>query len=73
MLGALVLCMPLSWYMIENHGLTGAAFSVVMLEFLSLTLLNYGYQKGKILKMHLFVFSWLFNSIPGRTHFGKRN
>ncbi|WP_353614199.1 oligosaccharide flippase family protein [Mangrovibacter phragmitis] len=49
---ALLLCIPVSYFLIKNHGITGAACSVVALEFLSLTVLNYGYKNGTVFKMH---------------------
>ena len=57
---ALLLCVPVSYFLIKNHGVTGAACSVVILEFLSLTVLNYGYKKGTVFKMHRLTFT----SIP---------
>lgn len=53
----LVLCIPVSWCLIHLWGLEGAACSVVFMELMSLTLLNYGFQRGKVMKMHLCLFS----------------
>ncbi|MBS1204513.1 MAG: hypothetical protein H6R25_1412 [Proteobacteria bacterium] len=58
---ALILCVPLSFFFITYEGIVGAAVSVVVLEFISLTLLNYGYKKGTVLKMHLL----MFGALPG--------
>ncbi|WP_152406441.1 hypothetical protein [Kosakonia arachidis] len=58
---ALILCVPLSFFFITYDGIVGAAVSVVVLEFISLTLLNYGYKKGTVLKMHLL----MFGALPG--------
>jgi O-antigen/teichoic acid export membrane protein len=58
----LVLCAPLSWYLIDAYGPIGASVSVVLLELISLTVLNYAWQRGKIIKIHLFILRWIFMS-----------
>lgn len=51
-----LLSMPVSYFMITKFGLKGAAYSMVVLELISLTLLNYFYRNGLIFKMHFFFF-----------------
>jgi len=42
-----------NWFFIRTWGLTGAAWSVLATELLSLTLMNYFFKNGVILKMQL--------------------
>lgn len=42
-----------NWFFIRFWGLTGAAWSVLVTELLSLTLMNYFFKNGVILKMQL--------------------
>lgn len=48
--------LPISYIMIYLFGLKGAAYSVLIIEFLSLTLFNYFYKNGLIFKIHFFPF-----------------
>ena len=47
---------PISYLMINQFGMSGATYSMVVVELISLTLLNYLYQNGLIFKMHFFFF-----------------
>lgn len=46
--------LPISYIMIYLYELKGAAYSVLMIEFLSLTFFNYFYKNGLIFKIHFF-------------------
>ena len=46
----------ISYGMIYAYGLIGAAYSVFIIELLSLTVFNYFYKDGLIFKIHLFPF-----------------
>lgn len=48
-----VISLVTNWYFIHNWGLIGAAWSVLITEFLSLTLMNYFFKNGLILKIQL--------------------
>lgn len=48
----LLISIPLSYALISLGGLMGAAFSTVLIELLSLTVLNYPFNNGLILKLH---------------------
>ena len=48
--------LPISYAMIYVYGLTGAAYSVLIIELLSLTVFNYFYKGGLIFKIHFFPF-----------------
>lgn len=48
--------LPISYGMIYVYGLIGAAYSVFIIELLSLTIFNYFYKDGLIFKIHLFPF-----------------
>lgn len=48
--------LPISYIMIYFFGLKGAAYSVLFIELLSLTLFNYFYKDGLIFKIHFFPF-----------------
>lgn len=56
MLFVALVALPISYFMIANYGLNGAAYSVLLIEFLSLTVFNYFYSNGLIFKIHLFPF-----------------
>lgn len=47
-----MLSIPISYYMINRFGIIGAAYSVLIVELLSLTLLNYFFKNGLIFKLH---------------------
>ncbi len=49
------LSIPLSFSFIYYKGLIGAAWSMLVVEFLSLTLFNYFYKKGLIFKIQFFI------------------
>lgn len=51
-----VSALPISYIMIYFFGLKGAAYSVLFIELLSLTLFNYFYKDGLIFKIHFFPF-----------------
>lgn len=48
--------LPISYMMIYLFGLKGAAYSVLIIELLSLTFFNYFYKNGLIFKIHFFPF-----------------
>ncbi|HIE9591177.1 oligosaccharide flippase family protein [Klebsiella variicola] len=48
---------PISVAMVYYWGLYGAAYSVLIIELLSLTIMNYFFRKGIVLKMHLGAFN----------------
>lgn len=51
----IALCsLPISYFMINSFGLMGAAYSVMLIELLSLTLFNYFYKNGLIFKIHFY-------------------
>ena len=54
------IALPLTFYLTKNFGITGAAISSICIEFISLTLLNYFFKNGLILKMQIKTFS-IFN------------
>lgn len=56
MLVVAFLSLPIAWLCIYFMGLKGAAYSILMIEFISATLLNYLYKKGLIFKIHFFPF-----------------
>lgn len=55
MLVVAVSSLPISYLMIHFFGLIGAAYSVLLIEFLSLTVFNYFYKNGLIFKIHFFL------------------
>src|SRR5690606_4903532 len=54
MLCVAISALPISYTMICMWGLKGAAYSVLLIEFLSLTFFNYFYKGGLIFKIHFF-------------------
>lgn len=56
MLFVALTALPISYAMIYVYGLIGAAYSVFIIELLSLTVFNYFYKDGLIFKIHLFPF-----------------
>ncbi|EPY6868500.1 oligosaccharide flippase family protein [Klebsiella pneumoniae] len=53
----LLFSIPISIAMVYQWGLYGAAYSVLIIELLSLTIMNYFFRKGVVLKMHLGAFN----------------
>ncbi len=51
-----ILTIPLSWIMIRESGINGAAYCFLIVEILSCTLLNYFFRNKTIIKMHLSIF-----------------
>ena len=49
----MVISLPLSWWLIQGHGIMGAAWSVFLSELLSLTVMNYFFKNGVIRKIHV--------------------
>lgn len=47
-----LLSIPISYIMIKIFGLKGAAYSVLIIEILSLTIMNYFFKKGLIFNLH---------------------
>lgn len=52
MLMVSLLSIPLSYLLIHQYNVWGAAIGFVLVELISLTIANYFFQKGVILKMH---------------------
>ncbi|MGU3235840.1 flippase [Vibrio cholerae] len=55
----------LSYYMIGKFGMMGAAYSMLITEIVSATIVNYLYTKTSIVKIHSLFYLWSFN--------GKKN
>ncbi|HAJ2985891.1 TPA: hypothetical protein HMT79_19720 [Escherichia coli] len=53
----LLFSIPISIAMVYQWGLYGAAYSVLIIELLSLTIMNYFFRDGVVLKMHLGAFN----------------
>ncbi|WP_434639878.1 oligosaccharide flippase family protein [Klebsiella sp. I138] len=53
----LTLSIPISTALVYFYGVFGAAYSVLIVEFLSLTIMNYFFRNGIILKLHLAAFN----------------
>lgn len=51
-----LLSLPISYFFIKIHGLKGAMFFYIIIEFISLTIANYFFKDSIVLKMHLNVF-----------------
>ncbi|WHU84017.1 oligosaccharide flippase family protein [Pantoea agglomerans pv. betae] len=49
----IVISLPLSWWLIQGHGIMGAAWSVFLSELLSLTVMNYFFKNGVIQKIQV--------------------
>lgn len=49
----LAFSLPVSYLLIKQHGLIGASVSVVLVELLSLTVMNYFFKNGLIVKLHI--------------------
>lgn len=60
MLTVSLLSIPLSYFSIQSYGILGAAYSFIVIEIFSLTIANYLFKNGCILKMHLNVFGLNF-------------
>lgn len=48
-----LLSVPLAYFLIKKYGTVGAAMCFIIIEFFSLTIGNYFFKKGDILKIHL--------------------
>lgn len=53
----LTLSIPISTALVYFYGVFGAAYSVLIVEFLSLTIMNYFFHNGVVLKLHLGAFN----------------
>ncbi|HIE7976402.1 TPA: oligosaccharide flippase family protein, partial [Klebsiella oxytoca] len=53
----LLFSVPVSTLMVYYFGIYGAAYSVLFIETISLTIMNYFFHNGIILKMHLGAFN----------------
>ena len=53
----LIISIPLSAVMVSIYGVIGAAYSLIIIELLSLTIMNYFYKNYLVFKMHLSVFN----------------
>ncbi|MEC5319393.1 polysaccharide biosynthesis C-terminal domain-containing protein [Brenneria populi subsp. brevivirga] len=51
---SLLLSLLLTGAMVKYYGIIGAAWATIIVEFFSLTVLNYFFKKQIVLKMHLF-------------------
>ena len=51
-----LLSVPLSYFLIKNYGVMGAATCFIMIEFFSLTIGNYFFNRGLVFKMHSNIF-----------------
>jgi len=51
-----IMALPISYIMIYKFDLIGAAYGVLIVEFLSLTIFNYFYKNGILFKIHFFPF-----------------
>ncbi len=49
----MVISLPLSWWLIQDYGIMGAAWSVFLSELLSLTVMNYFFKNGVIQKIQV--------------------
>ncbi|KHA59178.1 hypothetical protein NL53_17710 [Vibrio variabilis] len=52
-----LLSIPIAFVLIKNYQLTGAAYSILTIQFLSSTLLNFWYKKESILSLQISSFS----------------
>lgn len=52
MFSLLLISLPISYTLIHFYGVYGAAYSAVIIEFLSLTVLNYFFKRGAIWQLH---------------------
>lgn len=52
-----IFSIPLSYFCIKYYGVLGASFCFILVEFFSLTIANYFFKNGFILKNHLRIFS----------------
>lgn len=57
MLAVFLISIPVSYVLTKYYGITGSAISLVVVEFLSLTLMNYFFRDAIIFKLHLRTFS----------------
>lgn len=69
MLWVAIFSLPISYFMIKSFGLIGAAYSVMLIELLSLTLFNYFYKNGLIFKIHFYPF--FKNSLKFKSKVGQ--
>lgn len=53
-----LLSIPISYFFIQKYGVLGAAYCFILVEFFSLTIANYFFKNGCILKMHINVLSF---------------
>ena len=58
MLTVSLLSIPLSYFSIQSYGILGAAYCFIVIELFSLTIANYLFKNGCILKMHLNIFGF---------------
>lgn len=52
-----IFSIPISYFFIQNYGVLGAAYCFILIELFSLTIANYFFKNGFIMKTHLDVFS----------------
>lgn len=51
-----LLSVPLAYFLIKKYGAMGAAMCFLIIEFFSLTVGNYFFRKGVVLRMHISIF-----------------
>lgn len=61
MIVLLMLAIPIAYSLISMYGLLGAVISVVVIEIMTCTILNYFFRQGAVLKLHKFVLSNCFS------------
>lgn len=52
-----IFSIPTSYFLIQKHGVLGAAYCFILIELFSLTIANYFFKNGFIMKTHLDIFS----------------
>ncbi|WP_180190494.1 oligosaccharide flippase family protein [Acinetobacter sp. YH01009] len=63
MLVVSLLSMPLSYYFIKYYGILGAMKCLILLELISLTVANYFFRDGLIMKMHFNLLKAIFGVV----------
>lgn len=52
----MIISIPISYFAVFKNGIIGAAISVLIIEILSLTIANYFFKNGYVLKLHIRTF-----------------
>lgn len=53
MIAVMCITIPISYFLTSQYGMYGAAYGTVITEFISLTILNYFFNKGVIFRIHI--------------------